>query len=82
VHGLNDVVVNAAAWTVVDAAEAQEPAAFAVNAVGARNVALAARQAGARMVQISTDYVFDGSVTTPCALTPRHRARHTAGRRR
>jgi dTDP-4-dehydrorhamnose reductase len=62
-----DVVVNAAAWTAVDAAEAQEPAAFAVNAVGARNVALAAREAGARMVQISTDYVFDGSATTPYA---------------
>jgi dTDP-4-dehydrorhamnose reductase len=62
-----DVVVNAAAWTAVDAAEAQEPAAFAVNAVGARNVALAAREAGARMVQISTDYVFDGSATTPFA---------------
>ena len=62
-----DVVVNAAAWTAVDAAEAQEPAAFAVNAVGARNVALAAREAGARMVQMSTDYVFDGSATTPYA---------------
>ena len=62
-----DVVVNAAAWTAVDAAEATEPAAFAVNAVGARNVALAAREAGARMVQISTDYVFDGVATTPYA---------------
>jgi dTDP-4-dehydrorhamnose reductase len=51
----------------VDAAEAKEPAAFAVNAVGARNVALAAREAGARTVQISTDYVFDGSATTPYA---------------
>ena len=78
-----DVVVNAAAWTAVDAAEAQEPAAFAVNAVGARNVALAAREAGARMVQISTDYVFDGSATTPYAADhPSHRARRTAGRRR
>ena len=62
-----DVVVHAAAWTTVDAAEAQEAAAFAVNAVGARNVALAAREAGARMVQISTDYVFDGVATTPYA---------------
>jgi dTDP-4-dehydrorhamnose reductase len=62
-----DVVVNAAAWTVVDTAEAKEPAAFAVNAVGARNVALAAREAGARTVQISTDHVFDGSATTPYA---------------
>ena len=46
---------------------AKEPAAFAVNTVGARNVALAAREAGARMVQISTDYVFDGVATTPYA---------------
>lgn len=63
-----DVVVNAAAWTAVDAAEADEAAAFAVNAVGAHNVALAARDAGARMVHISTDYVFDGTATAPYAI--------------
>ncbi len=54
------VVVNAAGWTAVDEAETNEAAAFAVNAVGAYNVARAAREAGARTVQISTDYVFDG----------------------
>jgi RmlD substrate binding domain len=53
-----DVVVNAAAWTAVDAAEAKEPAAFAVNAVGARNVALAAREADAR----SAGYAGDPNV--------------------
>jgi dTDP-4-dehydrorhamnose reductase len=63
----HDVVVNAAAWTAVDAAEADEPGAFAVNALGARNVALAAREAGARTVQVSTDYVFDGTATEPYA---------------
>lgn len=61
----HDVVVNAAAWTAVDAAEDDEAGAFAVNALGARNVALAAREAGARTVQVSTDYVFDGTATEP-----------------
>ena len=60
-----DVVVNCAAYTAVDRAEEDEPAAFAVNAVGPANVARAARAAGARMVQISTDYVFDGAGTSP-----------------
>jgi dTDP-4-dehydrorhamnose reductase len=55
-----DVVVNCAAYTAVDQAEADEAAAFTVNGVGAANLARAARACGARMVQISTDYVFDG----------------------
>lgn len=62
-----DAVVNLAAWTAVDAAEAEEPAAFAVNAVGAAHVARSARAAGARAVHVSTDYVFDGRSTTPYA---------------
>ncbi|AEG45110.1 dTDP-4-dehydrorhamnose reductase [Isoptericola variabilis] len=62
-----DVVVNCAAWTAVDDAETQEPAAFAVNAVGAANVARAAARAGARVVHVSTDYVFDGRATAPYA---------------
>ena len=60
-----DVVVNCAAYTAVDKAEEDEPAAFAVNAVGAANVAREASMAGARMIQISTDYVFDGAGTAP-----------------
>ncbi len=59
----HDVVVNCAAWTAVDAAEEQEAAAFAVNAVGPQNLARAAHRAGARIVQISTDYVFAGDAT-------------------
>ncbi|HEU4997979.1 MAG TPA: dTDP-4-dehydrorhamnose reductase [Lapillicoccus sp.] len=60
-----DVVVNAAAWTDVDGAEAAEAAAFAVNATGAANLAVAAREAGAGLVHVSTDYVFDGQATAP-----------------
>lgn len=62
-----DVVVNATAWTAVDAAEAEEASAFAVNAVGAANVARAARAHGAALVQVSTDYVFDGDAREPYA---------------
>ena len=61
----SDVVVNCAAWTAVDAAESQEGPAFAVNAVGPANIARAASAIGARMVQISTDYVFAGDATQP-----------------
>lgn len=60
-----DVVVNCAAWTAVDDAESNEGPAFTVNAVGPANLAVAARTAGARLVQISTDYVFDGSSSAP-----------------
>lgn len=60
-----DVVVNCAAFTAVDAAEADEALAFAVNAVGAAHVARASREQGARLVHISTDYVFDGTASTP-----------------
>jgi dTDP-4-dehydrorhamnose reductase len=62
-----DVVVNCAAWTAVDLAEEREAEAFAVNATGAANLARAATAAGARLVQISTDYVFDGSGDSPYA---------------
>ncbi|GAA2022059.1 dTDP-4-dehydrorhamnose reductase [Terrabacter terrae] len=64
----HDLVVNCAAWTAVDDAETNEAAAFAVNALGAANLAAAARRAGARMVQVSTDYVFDGAATEPYAV--------------
>jgi dTDP-4-dehydrorhamnose reductase len=61
----HDVVVNAAAWSAVDAAESEEAAAFAVNATGVANLARACDLAGARFVHISTDYVFDGTASTP-----------------
>jgi dTDP-4-dehydrorhamnose reductase len=53
-------VVNCAAWTDVDGAETAEEAATAVNGDGAGNVARAAAEVGARIVHVSTDYVFDG----------------------
>lgn len=55
-----DVVINAAAYTAVDQAEDEPDLAFQVNAAGAGEVAAAARETGARIIQISTDYVFDG----------------------
>jgi dTDP-4-dehydrorhamnose reductase len=58
-------VINAAAYTRVDDAESDEAAAFAINATGAGNVALAAAEVGAALVYYSTDYVFDGTATTP-----------------
>jgi len=61
----HDLVVNCAAWTAVDAAETDEAGAFAVNAVGAANLARSASRVGARLLQISTDYVFDGNATEP-----------------
>lgn len=56
--GVDDIVVNCAAWTRVDDAELHRDEAFAINADGARNVAQACAEVGAKLVHISTDYVF------------------------
>lgn len=58
--GAGDLVVNCAAFTNVDAAEADPDTAHAVNAIGPGNLARACAQAGARLIHISTDYVFSG----------------------
>lgn len=58
----HDVVVNCAAFTAVDDAETREGDAFDVNATGAANIARACAAAGARLVHVSTDYVFSGDV--------------------
>ncbi|GAA0956036.1 dTDP-4-dehydrorhamnose reductase [Virgisporangium aurantiacum] len=63
----HDVVVNTAAWTDVDGAEAHEAAATAVNGDAVALLATACADAGARLIQLSTDYVFDGHGTTPYA---------------
>jgi len=60
-----EAIVNAAAYTDVDDCEKNKGKAFLVNALGARNVAIAAREAGAKLVHISTDYVFDGAKDGP-----------------
>jgi dTDP-4-dehydrorhamnose reductase len=59
------VVFNAAAYNQVDVAEKEPQAAFLVNALAVRNLALACRQIDAQMVHFSTDYVFDGTARHP-----------------
>ena len=60
-----DAVVNCAAWTDVDGAQDDEAAALAVNATGAGILARAAAAAGAQLVHVSSDYVFDGRASAP-----------------
>lgn len=60
-----DMIINCAAYTNVDGCEDNEQEAFGVNALGARNLSAAAFDAGAKIIQVSTDYVFEGSVNTP-----------------
>lgn len=55
-----DIIINAAAYVRVDDCEDEKDKAFRVNALGARNVAVVAQELGAKLVQISTDYVFGG----------------------
>ncbi|HZJ28816.1 MAG TPA: dTDP-4-dehydrorhamnose reductase [Solirubrobacterales bacterium] len=59
------VVINCAAWTDVDGAEADETGATRLNAEAAGMLAAATAEAGAEIVQVSTDYVFDGSKKGP-----------------
>jgi dTDP-4-dehydrorhamnose reductase len=60
-----EVVVHAAAWTAVDDCETDPDRAFAVNSLGTRNVAEAARRFAAHVVYVSSDYVFDGTCARP-----------------
>lgn len=59
------VVINTVAYTDVDGCESKTELAFAVNAEGARNIALVCEEIRARMLYLSTDYIFDGSSQTP-----------------
>ncbi len=59
------VIINCAAYTAVDRAESDSALAYAVNRDGAKHLAIAANQVGARLVQVSTDFVFDGRQSTP-----------------
>ncbi|HDX9112130.1 TPA: dTDP-4-dehydrorhamnose reductase [Klebsiella michiganensis] len=62
---LPDVIVNAAAYTAVDKAESDSKAAMNVNAIGPANLALAANKYNAKIIHVSTDYVFDGNANEP-----------------
>jgi len=66
-RGPFELVINCAAFTAVDLAETERDAAFRVNATGPQVLAAACATRGARLVHISTDYVFDGSGSTPLA---------------
>jgi dTDP-4-dehydrorhamnose reductase len=73
------VIVNAAAWTDVDGAESNEAAAYSVNSLGPQNLAIAANKAGARLVQISTDYVFSGDASSPWSEKAPHNPQSVYG---
>ncbi|WP_108250543.1 dTDP-4-dehydrorhamnose reductase [Planctomonas deserti] len=68
----HDVIINAAAYTRVDDAETHEDEAYAVNATGAAVLAAAAAETGAALVQVSTDYVFNGRATSPYSEDEQH----------
>ena len=75
-----EIVVNCAAWTRVDDAEKHEEEALAVNGHGAAHVAAACADSGARLVQISSDYVFSGDTQRPYTETDDARPRTAYGR--
>ncbi len=60
-----DVIINCAAHTNVDACETQWDLAYKINAIGPRNLSIAAAELGAKMIHVSTDYVFEGNGTRP-----------------
>lgn len=58
-------IINCAAYTAVEACEQEEDLAFRINAIGARNLSIAASETGAKLMHVSTDYVFDGNGSRP-----------------
>ncbi len=60
-----EVIINCAAHTNVDACEKQWDLAYKINAIGPRNLSIAASEVGAKMMHVSTDYVFEGNGTRP-----------------
>lgn len=75
-----DVLVNAAAYTAVDAAEENEDLAFQVNATGPAVLAAAVGRAGGRLIHVSTDYVFAGDGTQPYEVDDQPDPRSAYGR--
>lgn len=64
-----DTIINCAAHTAVDKCETDQENAARINALGPRNLAAAAKETGAQIVQVSTDYVFDGNAKKPYVET-------------
>ena len=60
-----DVIINCAAHTNVNACETQWDLAYKINAIGPRNLSIAAAKTGAKLIHVSTDYVFDGTAVEP-----------------
>ena len=58
-------IINCAAYTAVDKCETEEDLAFRINAIGPRNLAIAAADVDAKLIHVSTDYVFAGDATSP-----------------
>ena len=74
-----DVIINTAAWTDVDGAESNETATYSVNALGPQNLAIAAGKVGARLIHISTDYVFSGDASSPWSENAPHNPQSVYG---
>lgn len=64
-----DTIINCAAHTAVDKCETDQENAARINALGPRNLAAAAKETGAQIIQVSTDYVFDGNAKKPYVET-------------
>ena len=74
------VIINCAAWTDVDGAETNELEASRVNVDGAANLALAAKNSGAKLIHVSTDYVFSGQSKNPWQVDDRINPQSAYGR--
>lgn len=79
-HHAPDIILNAGAYTAVDRAEAEEPAAFAINCEAVGIIAESARECQAHLVHISTDFVFDGSSSRACRPDDRRNPLSAYGR--
>lgn len=75
-----DIIINCAGYTKVDDAEFREDEAYAGNALAVKNLAIAARENGAKLVTFSTDYVFEGQGSTPYLESERRNAISAYGR--
>jgi dTDP-4-dehydrorhamnose reductase len=64
-NSMPDIVINCAAFTAVDLCEDEPEKAYQSNAIGAKNLAIVSELIGAKIIQISTDYVFDGNSNVP-----------------